>query len=97
MHGGPPAPPPVAGVNEPPDGRAERATVAIDSSAAHRELGWRPVLRFSEAVDLSAWWYARWASVRPFDARAGMVEQIRTYEQLWVERNRTLARVVSGV
>jgi CDP-glucose 4,6-dehydratase len=97
VHGGPPAPPPVAGVNEPPDGPPERATLAIDSSAAHRRLGWRPILRFSEAVDLTAWWYARWASGRSFDARAAMVEQIRTYERLSVERNRTPARVVSGV
>ena len=97
VHGGTPAPPPIGRVDEPPDGPAERATLAIDSSTAHRRLGWHPVLQFSEAVDLTASWYARWASGRRFNARAGMVEQIRTYERLLVERNAALARLVSGV
>jgi len=96
VHGGPPAAPPAAGPQDPDAGPAERASLAIDSSAARRELRWRPVLRFSEAVDLTAAWYAPWASDRPFDARAGMREQIETYQRLAAERYRARTGVGSA-
>jgi CDP-glucose 4,6-dehydratase len=95
-HGGPPAPGPAADAEEPDGDRPERSSLVIDSTAARRELGWRPVLRFAEAVDLTAAWYAPWASDRGFDARAGMREQIETYQRLAAERDRRRTRVGSA-
>jgi len=74
------AEPPPAALAEGARAPGERATLSIDSAAAAARLGWRPVLSFDDAVDLTASWYARWATQRPFDARAAMAEQIEHYQ-----------------
>jgi CDP-glucose 4,6-dehydratase len=69
--------PPVAdGAPGPP----ERASLTLDSSAAADRLGWRPVLSFAEAVDMTAAWYAAQATNPWFDAGALMAEQIAHYQ-----------------
>jgi CDP-glucose 4,6-dehydratase len=76
-HAGRPADPPVVdGAAGPP----ERVSLTLDSSAARAYLGWRPVLSFGEAVDLTAEWYARSATERDFDAGAVTAEQIECYQ-----------------
>ena len=95
VHGGGSAVPLAPG----PDARrgaAEQASLTIDSSASQRELKWRPVLRFAEAVDMTAAWYAPWASDRSFDARARMTEQIESYQRLATERYPARTRVGSA-
>jgi CDP-glucose 4,6-dehydratase len=39
------------------DGKPESRTLALDSAKARAELGWRPALELTEAVDWTARWY----------------------------------------
>jgi CDP-glucose 4,6-dehydratase len=73
----PPAPRTLEGTPGPPEG----AFLAIDSRAAAERLGWSPRLSFEEAVDLTAAWYAGWATAPGFDAAAVMADQIGRYQQ----------------
>jgi CDP-glucose 4,6-dehydratase len=83
-NGGPAGPRPVAhSVDGAP---SERSFLAVDSSLAAAELGWRQVLTFQETVDMTAAFYAK-ACARPnFQARRLLLAQIGAYEGLAEER-----------
>ncbi len=85
-HAGRPACPPVL-IDA--AGPAERASLTLDSSAAHEHLGWRPVLSFEEAVDFTAAWYARSATGLGFNAATVMAEQIEQYQERAVRLDRS--------
>jgi CDP-glucose 4,6-dehydratase len=61
----------------------EAARLTLDSSLAQRELGWRPVLDFSDSIGWTAQWYADWLAGKT----AGEVTraQIAAYDALLVE------------
>jgi CDP-glucose 4,6-dehydratase len=96
VHGGPPVASLSGAAQKGDVDWPERASLAIDSSAARQTLEWHPVLGFPESVDLTAGWYARWAMDPGFDARAGMSEQIETYQRLQATDHRAPARVGSA-
>jgi CDP-glucose 4,6-dehydratase len=77
-HSGRTAPPPVV-IAEP--GPPERLSLTLDSGAAADRLGWRTVLSFEDAVDMTAQWYARSAVSPAFDGGHLMVEQIGRYQE----------------
>jgi CDP-glucose 4,6-dehydratase len=76
-HAGTPVPMPDAASA---DGPLERDVLAIDSTLARERLGWCPRLSFDEAVELTAAWYAGWATDGRFDAAAAMATQIEAYQ-----------------
>lgn len=56
----------------------EAKLLRLDCTKARVELGWQPVLRFSDCVRLTADWYGDWGAGR--DAADLCREQILTYE-----------------
>lgn len=57
-------------------GPKEMATLAIDSSAAQRELGWQAKLSSAEAVEWTASWYAKWmAGENMRDVTMGQIDK----------------------
>jgi len=74
-------------------GHPERAHLALDSSKADAELGWRPILSFAEAVDLTAAFYAEGLRNPALAAGEAMVRQIGAYQDLAAERSASWAAV----
>jgi CDP-glucose 4,6-dehydratase len=60
--------------------QAELAVLRLDASKAAAELGWRPALPLSQALDWIVEWYRAWAGHA--DARALTLNQISNYEEL---------------
>lgn len=60
------------------DGGGEAALLALDSSRAHKELGWSTVLLFEESVEWAIGWYRR--RFDGADIPSYTIEQIRQYE-----------------
>lgn len=58
----------------------ETPFLRLDSTAAHGALGWRPPLRFDEAVRLTAGWYRDYYA-QPGSAQASTVRQIDDYRR----------------
>jgi CDP-glucose 4,6-dehydratase len=60
----------------------EREFLSLDSSQAHRDLGWTPRLSLSDTVEWTVSWY--WSSLRDggADQRATTISQIDRYEQI---------------
>jgi CDP-glucose 4,6-dehydratase len=56
----------------------EAASLRLDASKASRQLGWRPRLAVTEALDWVVDWYGRY--FRGADAKALYLEQIGQYE-----------------
>ena len=61
------------------DGPPERGALTVDSRAAGERLGWRPVLSFDDAVDLTVEWYAGWSTAPGFNSADAMAAQIERY------------------
>jgi CDP-glucose 4,6-dehydratase len=65
---------------EAPSGPHEAHLLALDCSKAKTRLGWRPRLRFADAVRFTAEWYAAWDSGR--DMAAYTQSQIAAFERM---------------
>jgi len=62
----------------------ETNILRLDVTAAQEQLGWRPVLDFDEAIEMTASWYAKWSEgADPFRQT---IEQIETYMHILQER-----------
>jgi CDP-glucose 4,6-dehydratase len=60
----------------------ETATLRLDASKAHTQLGWRPRLTLPEAVGFTVSWYREaLAGAAPGDLRSLTCEQIQTYQE----------------
>lgn len=67
-------------VTQAPGNFAETRFLRIDSTRARERLGWRPPLRFDDAVRLTAEWYREFHA-RPSSAHALTGRQIEHYRQ----------------
>lgn len=61
----------------PGDGKPESRLLALDSSQARGDLGWRPALELPEAIDWTTRWYL--AAAAGADMHAETLDQIDTY------------------
>ena len=66
-------------VQEDPNAPYETGVLRLETGAAQARLGWRPLLDFDRAIDMTASWYARWADGA--DPRALTIGQIEDYMQ----------------
>lgn len=58
---------------------AERTFLTLDSTKAHRLLGWHPLLDLEATIDWTVEWYAQALGPDPFDARATTGVQVARY------------------
>lgn len=72
---------------------AERTTLILDSTKAHRVLGWQPLLTLDTAIEWTVEWYSAAISPTPLDARAVTARQISDF----LERDRCLQRETHDV
>ena len=62
----------------------ETSILRLDINAAEAQLGWRPILDFDEAIDMTASWYAKWADGA--ESLRQTIDQIDNYMQTMQER-----------
>jgi CDP-glucose 4,6-dehydratase len=67
-----------------PKGPAEARLLKLDCSKARQQLGWEPVTRLADAVDMTVSWYRRYYA-DPSEAPALVAEQLTWYERRCAE------------
>lgn len=60
----------------------EAIQLRLDASKAKKYLGWKPVLKASEAIEFSTLWYLEQKESRSFDAENFTIGQIKKYIEL---------------